>query len=309
MSKAIISCAVTGSLHTPTMSEFLPLTPDEIAQSAIEAAEAGAAILHLHAREPTDGRPTPSLARFLEFLPQIHQHSDAVINITTGGAPGMSLDQRLGAAEQISPELASLNMGTFGIGLFPLADRHANWRFEWERKFLADTEDMVFKNTFKDIRSIVERLSAGGTRFEFECYDLAHIYNVAYFADKSIIKPPFFIQSVIGVLGGIGADASSVFFMKQAADRLFGKDYVWSLFGVGRHQMPICTMGAIMGASVRVGLEDNLFISKGKLAASNAQQVQKIRRVLEELSIEIATPAETREILRLKGPHEVKLAA
>lgn len=308
MAKAIISCAVTGSLHTPTMSPYLPLTPAQIAEQGIAAAKAGAAILHLHAREPHDGRPTASADRFMEFLPQIHDETDAVINITTGGGPGMHLDDRLAAAERISPELASLNMGSFSIGLFPMAKKYEEWKFDWERKFLAETEDMIFRNTFKDIRTIIERLGAGGTRFEFECYDISHIYNLAWFVDQGLVKPPFLVQSVIGVMGGIGADPSSLFFMKQTADRLFGADYVWSLFGAGRHQMPVCTMGAIMGASVRVGLEDSLFISKGQLASTNAQQVLKIRRILDELSIDVASPAEAREILGLKGRGETRLA-
>lgn len=307
MSKVIISCAITGSLHTPTMSSYLPLTTEHIARESVAAAKAGAAIIHLHARDPETGKPSADTDLFMEFLPQIHEETEAVINITTGGAPGMPLDDRLAAAEHISPELASLNMGSFSIGLFPMASKYDQWRFDWEKPFLAATEDMVFKNTFKDMRTIIERLSAGGTKFEYECYDVGHIYNLAYFVDQGLIKPPFLVQSVIGVMGGIGADPSSLSFMKQTADRLFGKDYVWSLFGAGRHQMPVCTMGALMGGSVRVGLEDSLFISKGQLAQSNADQVLKIRRILDELGLDIATPAEAREMLGLKGKAAVNL--
>lgn len=308
MTKIIISCAVTGSVHTPTMSPYLPVTPKEIADEAIGAAQAGAAILHLHARDPETGRPSPSADVFMEFLPRIHAETDAIINITTGGAPGMALDDRLAAADRASPELASLNMGTLCFGLFPMADKPRAWKHDWEPAFLKGTEDMVFKNTFADIRYIIERLSAGGTRFEFECYDLSHLYNLAHFVDRGLVKPPFMIQSVMGILGGIGAAPESLFYMKQTADRLFGSDYVWSLFGAGRAQMPTCTMGALMGSSVRVGLEDSLYISPGELAKSNADQVRKIRGVLETLGLEIATPAEAREILGLKGRENTRLA-
>jgi uncharacterized protein (DUF849 family) len=307
--KAIISCAITGGLHTPTMSNFLPLTPADIAQQAIDAAKAGAAIVHLHARNPEDGRPTASPDVFMQFLPRIHAETDAVINITTGGAPGMTLEERIAAAMHVSPELASLNMGTMCFALFPVVERFAQWKYEWEPKYLAATEDLVFKNTYKDIRYIVEKLRAGGTRFEFECYDLSHLYNLAWAADQKLIEPPFMIQTIYGVMGGIGADPANLHFMKSTADRLFGKDFVWSLFGVGRHQMPICTMGALMGASVRVGLEDSLSISRGQLATSNAEQVLKIRRILAELSIDIATPDEARKMLALKGRGETRIAA
>jgi uncharacterized protein (DUF849 family) len=301
MSKVIISCAITGSVHTPTMSPYLPQTPEQIADEAIAAARAGAAILHLHARDPETGRPTASADVFMEFLPRIHAETNAVINITTGGAPGMALDDRLAAALRVSPELASLNMGSLCFGLFPMGEKARDWKYEWEPKFLAATEDLVFKNTFKDIRYIIETLGAGGTRFEFECYDLSHLYNLAHFVDRGLVKPPFLVQSVMGILGGLGAVPESLFYMKQTADRLFGKDYIWSLFGAGREQMPFATMGVIMGSSVRVGLEDSLYITRGQLARSNADQVLKIRRILEELTIDVATPDEARTMLALKG--------
>jgi len=307
MNKVIISCAITGSVHTPTMSPYLPQTPDQIAQQSIGAAEAGAAILHLHARDPETGRPTPSEDVFMQFLPRIHEATDAIINISTGGAPGMPMDERLQAATRVSPELASLNMGTMCFGLFPMAEKARDWKHEWEASFLRATEDIVFKNTFADIRQLIERLGEGGTRFEFECYDLSHLHNLAHFVDRGLVKPPFLIQSVMGILGGIGASPESVFYMRQTADRLFGKDYVWSLFGAGRAQMPLITMGAIMGSSVRVGLEDNLYLGAGQLARSNAEQVLKIRRILDELGLEIATPTEARVMLGLKGKDAVNI--
>jgi uncharacterized protein (DUF849 family) len=307
MQKVIISCAVTGSVHTPSMSPFLPQTPDQIAEQAIGAANAGAAILHLHARDPGNGRPSPSADIFMQFLPRIHAETDAVINITTGGAPGMTMDERLQAAERVQPELASLNMGTMCFGLFPMAERPRDWKHDWEPAFLRATEDIVFKNTFADIRQVIERLSVGGTRFEFECYDLSHLYNLAHFVDRGLVKPPFLVQSVMGILGGIGAAPESLFYMRQTADRLFGKDYIWSLFGAGRAQMPLITMGAIMGSSVRVGLEDNLYLAAGQLAQTNAEQVQKICRILVELGLPIATADEARQMLGLKGKEKTRL--
>lgn len=304
--KVIISCALTGSMHTPTMSAFLPVEPDRIAEEGIAAYKAGAAILHLHARDPENGRPTPSADVFMQFLPQLHAETDAVINISTGGGPGMTLDERLRAAVQIGPELCSLNMGCMNINLSELASRY-DFKYDWEKPFLEATEDLVAKNTFRDIRHIIETLAPGGTRFEMECYEIGHLHNIAFFADKGLLKPPFLIQSVLGVTGGMSADADSVYFMRQTADRLFGKDYVWSLFGAGRHQMNVCTMGALMGSSVRVGLEDSLFISRGQLAQSNADQVLKIRRILDELGLEVATPAEARQMLGLKGRDNINL--
>ena len=307
MNKVIISCALTGSMHTPSMSQFLPVAPAKIAEEGIAAAQAGAAILHLHARNPEDGRPTPSAEVFMQFLPQLHTKTDAVINISTGGGPGMTIEERLRAAVAVSPELCSLNMGCINITLAELANRY-DFKFDWEKPFLLATEDLVAKNTYKDIRHIIETLSPGGTRFEMECYEIGHLHNIAYFADRGLLKPPFLIQSVLGVTGGLSADPDSVFYMRQTADRLFGKDYVWSLFGAGRHQIPVCTMGALMGSSVRVGLEDSLFISKGQLASSNAEQVLKIRRILAELGLEVATPDEARRMLGLKGRDKINLA-
>ena len=302
MSKTIISCAVTGSVHTPTMSPYLPCTPDEIAEQSIAAAKAGAAIIHLHARNPADGSPSPSADVYMQFLPRIAEQTDAVLNITTGGSVSMTLDQRLEGALRASSEMASLNMGSINFALFRMADKPRQWKHDWEVPYLKATEDGIFRNTFRDIRYILETLGkTHGTKFEFECYDIGHLYNLAYFVEAGLVKPPFLIQSVFGIMGGIGSDPENVLLMKQTADRLFGKDYVWSLFAAGRQQMPFITMGAVMGANVRVGLEDNLFLGRGQLATSNAEQVTKIRRILTELGIEIATPDEARQILQLKG--------
>ena len=305
--KVIITCAVTGSIHTPTMSPHLPITPEEIAEQAVAAANAGAAILHLHARDPVDGRPTPDPDIFMQFLPQIKEQTDAVINITTGGGHGMSLDERLAAALRAEPEMSSLNMGSMNFGLFHLAERYPTWKHEWEPRALEFTRDFIFKNTFTDIENILERLGKGcGTRFEFECYDVGHLYNLAHFVDRGLAEPPFFVQTIFGVLGGIGADADNLIHMKQTADKLFGEDYYWSILAAGRHQLPLVTAGAVMGGNVRVGLEDNLFLEKGRLAQSNAELVERIRTILEALSLQIASPAEVREALNLKGAGEVK---
>ena len=305
--KVIISCAVTGSIHTPTMSPHLPITPDEIATDAVAAAEAGASILHLHARNPEDGSPTPDPDMFMQFLPRIKQSCDAVVNITTGGGHGMSLEERLAAAFRASPEVTSLNMGSMNFGLFPILDKMKEFQYPWEPQFLENSRDFIFRNTFKDIEYILKELGEGhGVRFEFECYDVGHLYTLAHFADRGLVKPPFFVQTIFGILGGIGADEENLMHMRRIANKLFGKDYEWSVLAAGRHQMNFCTMAAMLGGSVRVGLEDSLFISKGKLAESNADQVAKIRRILEDLSLEIATPAEAREMLALKGGDMVK---
>lgn len=300
-SKVIISCAITGSIHLPSMTPHLPITPEQIAQSAIGAAEAGAAILHLHARDPEDGRPTPDPEVFARFLPEIHAASDVVINITTGGGHGMTLEERTAAARHFQPELCSLNMGSMNFGLFPALDRIRDFQHEWEPAYLEMTRDFIFKNTFKDIESIVSELGAGGTRFEFECYDVNHLYNLAFFLEKGLVQPPLFVQSVFGILGGIGTDPEDVLHMKRTADRLFGDDYIWSVLAAGRHQTRLVTLGAILGSNVRVGLEDSIYLSRGVLAESNAQQVEKISRILRELSLEIATPDEARQMLGLKG--------
>ena len=304
--KAIITCAVTGAVHTPTMSEYLPITPEEIARQAIEAAEAGAAILHLHARDPKDGRPTADPSVFMQFLPAIKSGTDAVINITTGGSTSMTLEQRLAAPLLAKPEMASLNMGSMNFAFHPLAQKYREYKFDWEKPYIEGTEDVIFRNTFRDIRYILQHLGEGcGTRFEFECYDVGHLYNLAHFVDAGLVKPPFLIQSIFGILGGIGPQVENVAFMRQTANRLFGNDYEWSLLGAGKHQMQLLTCGAIMGSHVRVGLEDSLYLGRNEKAKSNAEQVRKIRRILEELGIEVATPAEARAMLNLKGGQNV----
>ncbi len=300
--KVIITCAVTGSIHTPTMSPYLPLTPDEVASQAIGAAEAGAAILHLHARDPKDGRPTPDPKVFMQFLPRIKQATDAVVNITTGGGHGMTLEERLAAPLQASPEMCSLNMGSMNFGLFPMLQRYKDFKHDWERQHLENSRDFIFRNTFKDIEYILKNLGeAHGTRFEFECYDVGHLYTLAHFLDRRLVKPPLLVQSIFGILGGIGADPENLTHVKHIADKLFGDAYHWSILAAGRHQLPLVTMGAIMGGNVRVGLEDSLFIGKGQLAKTNADQVKRIRTILENLSLEIATPKEARDMLALKG--------
>ena len=304
--KVIITCAITGGIHTPTMSDALPCTPDEITKQSVDAAEAGASILHLHARDPNDGRPTPDPRVFMEFLPRIKQATDAVINITTGGGMNMTVEERLAAALQVSPEMCSLNMGSMNFGIFPLADRYSTWKNSWEEPYLRGTDDHIFRNTFRDIERTINLLSeAHGVRFEHECYDVGHLYTLAHFIDRGLIKPPFFVQMIFGILGGIGADMQNLMFMKQTADRLFGLDYRWSVLAAGRLQMPFATQAAMIGGSVRVGLEDSLYIGRGKLASSNAEQVAKIRTILAELGHEIATPAEARSILSLKGGDSV----
>ena len=305
--KVIISCAVTGSVHTPAMSPWLPLTPDDIARQAIEAAEAGAAILHLHARDPADGRPTADPKVFDRFVPRIKEATDAVINITTGGSTRMTLEERLAYPLQASPEMCSLNMGSMNFSIHPAARRITQWRYDWEKPYVEGMEDLIFRNTFRDIRHLLKVLGEErGTRFEFECYDLGHLYNLAHFVDEGLVRGPLFIQSIFGILGGIGPDPENLVTMRTTADRLFGRgNYRFSVLGAGRHQMPLLTMAAVMGGNVRVGLEDSLYLGKGQLAKSNADQVRKIRRILEELSLEIATPAEARAMLGLKGADAV----
>ena len=304
--KVIITCAVTGGVHTPTMSPHIPLTPDEIVKDSIAAAEDGASILHLHARNPEDGSPTPNPDVFMEFLPRIKQQSDAVINITTGGGLGMTLEERLAAPLKSSPEMCSLNMGSMNFGIYPMLERYSSFKYKWEEEHLMHTKDFIFKNTFQDIENILKELGEGhGTRFEFECYDVGHLYTLAHFVDRGLIKPPFFVQTIFGILGGIGADHENLLHMRKIANSLFGNDYEWSILAAGRHQMSMCTMGAIMGGNVRVGLEDSLYISKKTLAKSNADQVTKIKRIIEDLSLEVATPNEARERLSLKGGDQV----
>ena len=297
--KIIIPCAITGSIHTPTMSPYLPVTGPEIAGQAMGAAEAGAAILHLHARDPETGRPSAKPEHFMAFLPVIKQASDAVLNISTGGSAVMTLDERLAAPTQAEPEMCSLNMGSMNFALYPMA---ARWKHDWEKPFLENSDDLVFKNTPRDIATILSRLGQErGARFEFECYDVSHLYMLRHFADRGLVKAPFFIQFVFGVLGGIGADPENLQHMKRIADKLFGDDYMFSVLAAGRQQIPFATMAAAMGGHVRVGLEDSVFIGKGELAKSNAEQVIKIREIVERLGREVATPGDARELLGLKG--------
>ena len=303
--KVIITCAVTGAIHTPSMSPHLPITPAEIAEAAISAAKAGAAIVHLHAREPKDGRPTQDPKMFMQFLPKIKAASDVVINLTTGGAPTMTIEDRLQPALQLKPEVASLNMGSMNFGLYEMIPRVREWKYEWEKPYLAGSDDRIFKNTFKDIAHILQSCSNNDTRFEIECYDIGHLYTAAHFLDRGLVKPPLFIQSVFGIRGGIGPHPEDVLHMRRTADRLFGEQYQWSVLGGGRNQMYIATQSAVMGGNVRVGLEDSLWIGKGQLAKTNADQVSKIRRILEELGLEVATPEDARKILKLKGKSNV----
>ncbi|MET3371097.1 uncharacterized protein (DUF849 family) [Variovorax boronicumulans] len=304
-SKAIITCAPTGAIHTPSMSPYLPVTADEIAQASIEAARAGAAILHLHARDPKDGRPSQDPDLFRPFLSKIKAATDAVINITTGGSPHMSVEERMRPATTFKPELASLNMGSMNFGLFPMLERFKSFEHEWEREHLENSRNLIFKNTFADIENILKLGNANGTRFEFECYDVSHLNNLRHFLDRGLVQAPVFVQTVFGILGGIGADPEDLMHMRRTAARLFGDRFEWSILGTGRNQLPLATIGAAMGSHVRVGLEDSLWIGPGRLAASSAEQVLRIRAVLEALNIDIATPAEAREILGLKGAAHV----
>ena len=305
--KVIISCAVTGAMHTPTMSDALPITPQQIADQAVEAAEAGAAILHLHARKPQDGEPTGSPEVYAQFLPVIKQRTDAVVNLTTGGSPTMSVQDRLAGAVRFAPEMCSLNMGSMNFAIFPSAERFKTWKHAWEEPYVRGSDDFIFRNTFRDIAYILESLSATGTKFEHECYDVGHLYSLAHFVDRGLVKAPFFVQMVFGILGGIGADLDNLVFMKRTADRLFGKDsFQWSVLAAGRHQMPFITQAALLGGNVRVGLEDSLTIERGRMATSNAEQVLKARRILAEMGLEPATPHEARQMLGLKGGDRVE---
>jgi uncharacterized protein (DUF849 family) len=303
--KVIITCAVTGAIHTPSMSPHLPVTAEEIADAAVGAAEAGAAIVHLHARNPETGAPDQSPARFEPFLRVIRQRSDCVVNITTGGAPTMLVDERITPAVAFKPEVASLNMGSMNFGLYPMLERFKDFRHDWERPYLEGSKDRIFRNTFADIERILVTCADQGTRFEIECYDIGHLYTLAHFVDRGLVKPPFFVQSVFGILGGIGGHPEDVMHMKRTADRLFGDDYEWSVLGAGRNQMRIAAMSAGMGGHVRVGLEDSLWIGPGRLARSNAEQVAQARALIEGLGLEVATPADAREILKLKGGDKV----
>lgn len=304
--KVIITCAITGAIHTPTMSPHLPVTPEQIADSAIGAAEAGAAIVHLHARDPKTGRPDQSPEAFLRFVPRIKQRTNAIINLTSGGSPTMRVEERVMPAATLKPEVASLNMGSMNFGLFPMLGRYKEFKHDWERPYLEGTKDLIFRNTFKDIEFVLKTCQDNETRFEFECYDIGHLYSLAHFLDRGLVKPPLFVQSVFGILGGIGTHPEDVIHMRRTADRLLGREnYRWSVLGAGRAQMPIAAMAVAMGGNVRVGLEDSLWIGPGKLAESNAQQVANVRKIIEGLGCEVATPDDAREILGLKGPHKV----
>ncbi|GAB7522900.1 beta-keto acid cleavage family enzyme [Paraburkholderia sp. 2C] len=305
--KVIITCAITGAIHTPTMSDALPYRPEDIARQAVEAAEAGAAILHLHARNPTNGAVSIDPDHFMQFLPEIKASTDAVINLSTGGSLTNTMEERIAPARRVSPEMSSLNMGSMNFSMHPLADRYKEWKFDWEEAYLRNSDSYIFRNTFRDIGFTAKELGeAHGVKFEHECYDVGHLYNLRFCMDIGMFKPPVFIQFIFGILGGIGADLDNLVFMKRTADRLFGKDYRWSVLGAGGAQMNFATTAAMMGGHVRVGLEDSLHIARGKLARSNAEQVIKVRRILEDLGYEIATPAEAREILALKGSENVR---
>jgi len=306
MSKVIITCAVTGAIHTPSMSPYLPVTPEEIIEASVGAAEAGAAIIHLHARDPITGKPDQSPEAFAKFLPQIKARTNAALNLTSGGSPFMKIDERIQPSLRFAPEVASLNMGSINFALFPMLERFKTFQHPWEKEHLEGSRDLIFRNTFKDIEYALAACAANGTRFELECYDIGHLYNLAHFAERGLIKPPFFVQSVFGILGGIGVHEEDVMHMKRTADRLFGKDYQWSVLGGGRHQMRIATLSIGMGGNVRVGLEDSLWQGKGTLAKSNADQVRQVRQIIEGLGHEVATPDEAREMLKLKGSEHVK---
>jgi uncharacterized protein (DUF849 family) len=303
--KVIITCAVTGAIHTPSMSPHLPVTPEEIAQAAVGAAEAGAAMVHLHARDPLTGKPDQTPEAFARFLPRIKQATNAVVNLTTGGAPYMTVAERIKPAETFKPEVASLNMGSMNFGLFPMLHRFKSFKHEWEQQALENSRDLVFRNTFKDIEFVLRTLSDSGTRFEFECYDTAHLYNLAHFLERGLVKPPLFVQSVFGILGGIGPHPEDVLHMKRTADRLFGTQYKWSVLGAGKNQLAIAAQAAAMGGHVRVGLEDSLWAGRGRLAESNAEQVRMVRQIIEGLGRSVATPDEARAILELKGGDKV----
>ena len=303
--KVIITCAVTGAIHTPSMSPFLPVTPSEIADAAVGAAEAGAAIVHLHARDPETGQPDQSPQAYEQFLGVIKQRSNVVINLTTGGAPTMQIDERLRPATVFKPEVASLNMGSMNFAIFPILEKLNVFKHDWEQSYIEGSRDRVFRNTFADIEGILTTCADNGTRFEIECYDIGHLYTLDHFVQRGLVTPPFFVQSVFGILGGIGAHSEDVLHMRRTADRLFGEDYCWSVLGAGRHQMPIALQSILLGGNLRVGLEDSLYAGRGKLAKTNAEQVTLARELIESLGLEVATSDEAREILNLKGSDKV----
>ncbi|WP_291824924.1 3-keto-5-aminohexanoate cleavage protein [Bosea sp. (in: a-proteobacteria)] len=303
--KVIITCAVTGAIHTPSMSPHLPVTAEEIIDAAVGAAQAGAALVHVHARNPVTGQPDQSPEAFEPFLKVIKQRSNCVINITTGGAPTMGVEERLGPCAHFKPEVASLNMGSMNFGLYPMLARFKDFKHDWERPYLEGSKDRIFKNTFQDIENILTTCAENNTRFEIECYDIGHLYTLAHFVDRGLVKPPFFVQSVFGILGGIGPHPEDVIHMKRTADRLFGDQYQWSVLGAGRHQLPIAAMAVSMGGNLRVGLEDSLWLGPGQFAKSNADQVRAARMIIEGLGLDVATPEDAREVLQLKGADKV----
>jgi uncharacterized protein (DUF849 family) len=307
--KVVITCAVTGAIHTPSMSPYLPVTPEQIVADALAAVEAGAAILHLHARDPHTGKPDQTPEAFARFLPELAKRTEAVINLTTGGSPFMRVEERLKPTATFAPEVASLNMGSINFGLFPLLEKYRSFQHDWEAPYLEATRDVVFRNTFKDIETILAACAETGTRFEFECYDIAHLYNLRHFVDRGLVKPPLFVQSVFGILGGIGAHPEDVAHMRRTADRLFGADYQWSVLGAGRHQFPVAAQALAMGSHVRVGLEDSLWAGPGTLATTSADQVRVVRRLIESLGLQVASPDEARQILHLKGREHTRLDA
>ncbi|MFS2162239.1 3-keto-5-aminohexanoate cleavage protein [Variovorax sp. Varisp62] len=306
MSKVIITCAVTGAIHTPSMSRYLPVTPEEIIEASVGAAQAGAAIIHLHARDPVTGKPDQSPDAFAQFLPQIKARTDAVLNVTSGGSPYMTIEERIQPSMRFAPEVASLNMGSMNFALFPMLARFKEFKHAWEREALEASRDLIFRNTFRDIEYALAQCASNDTRFEFECYDVSHLYNLAHFVERGLVKAPFFVQTVFGILGGIGSHPEDVLHMKRTADRLFGNDYRWSVLGTGKDQLRLAAMSASMGGNVRVGLEDSLWLGRGTLAQSNAAQVLQARQIIEGLGLEIASPDEAREILQLKGIGKVK---
>jgi uncharacterized protein (DUF849 family) len=303
--KVIVSCAVTGAIHTPTMTPHLPITPGEIAQEAIAAAEAGASSIHIHVRDPRTGEPTMDLGLFQEVCQEIHRKSDVIICITTGGAPTMTPEERMVAVKKFRPELATINMGSINFGLFHLIDRYKEYKWDWEKKYLERSKDLIFKNTFYDMERIFKTMKEYGTRPEMECYDVGHLYNTAYWTEKGTLEPPFWLQLIMGIMGALQPSVENLVFMKNTADKLFGKDYIWSVLAAGRHEFNLCTVGAIMGGNVRVGMEDNLYLARGELARSNAEMVQKMVRILNELGLEPATPGEARQVLKLSGKEKV----
>ncbi|MCH1867822.1 3-keto-5-aminohexanoate cleavage protein [Nocardioides sp. CFH 31398] len=303
MQTAILTCAPTGAIHTPSMSPYLPVTVEEIATAALEAAEGGAAIVHLHVRDPEDGHPVQDVGLFRDLLARIADASDVVVNLTTGGSPHMTVEERVAPAVQLAPELASLNMGTMNFGLYPMLDRFTDLRHEWERTHLGN-KDLVFKNTFADIERILRTCGDQGTRFEFECYDTSHLYNLAHMRDRGLVQGPLFVQTVVGLLGGIGADVEDLLHMRRTAIRLLGDDIEWSVLGAGAAQTRTAAIALSLGGNARVGLEDSLWDGPGRLATSSRAQVDRVRTIASALHRDIATPQEARRRLALRDADE-----